>query len=173
LGEFGALFNPGMRHELEERRAKQMLREEEGNARKGDLRIDLESGVAVIPTGRNRGRAGDGEDGDAADLTDGVEDDAGVAPGAGRDDAGDAATTGRHARGTASLPADAEDGDEDAGEPAESEPTRDAATSRGERAGTAHSRSAAAPRQAPRPAGPVPSGKARRAAGGSSPMRSG
>ena len=48
MGELGALFNPGMRHELEERRAKAMRREEEGNARDGDLRIDLESGVAVI-----------------------------------------------------------------------------------------------------------------------------
>jgi len=48
LGELGALFNPGMRHELEERRSKAMRREEEGNARDGDLRIDLESGVAVI-----------------------------------------------------------------------------------------------------------------------------
>ena len=48
MGELGALFNPGMRHELEERRAKAARREEEGNARDGDLRIDLESGVAVI-----------------------------------------------------------------------------------------------------------------------------
>jgi hypothetical protein len=37
-----------MRHELEERQAKAARREEEGNARDGDLRIDLESGVAVI-----------------------------------------------------------------------------------------------------------------------------
>ena len=48
MGELGALFNPGMRHELEERRSKAMRREEEGNARDGDLHIDLESGVAVI-----------------------------------------------------------------------------------------------------------------------------
>jgi len=48
MGELGALFNPGMRHELEERRAKAARREEEGNARDGDMRIDLESGVAVI-----------------------------------------------------------------------------------------------------------------------------
>jgi hypothetical protein len=48
MGELGALFNPGMRHELEERQAKAARREEEGNARDGDLRIDLESGVAVI-----------------------------------------------------------------------------------------------------------------------------
>ena len=48
MGELGALFNPGMRHELEERRSKAMSREEEGNARDGDPHIDLESGVAVI-----------------------------------------------------------------------------------------------------------------------------
>ncbi|MBN9609551.1 MAG: hypothetical protein BGO26_07780 [Actinobacteria bacterium 69-20] len=48
LGELGALFNPGMRHEEEEKRAKQMLREEEGTGRKGRLGIDLESGVVVI-----------------------------------------------------------------------------------------------------------------------------
>jgi hypothetical protein len=48
LGELGALFNPGMRHELEERRSKALIREEEGNARKGNLHIDLDSGVAVI-----------------------------------------------------------------------------------------------------------------------------
>ncbi|WP_420121403.1 DUF6191 domain-containing protein [Nakamurella sp.] len=48
MGELGALFNPGMRHELEERRARAARREEEGNARDGDLRIDLDSGVAVI-----------------------------------------------------------------------------------------------------------------------------
>ncbi len=48
LGELGALFNPGMRHEEEEKRAKQMLREEEGTGRQGRLGIDLESGVVVI-----------------------------------------------------------------------------------------------------------------------------
>ena len=37
-----------MRHELEERRSKALIREEEGNARKGNLHIDLDSGVAVI-----------------------------------------------------------------------------------------------------------------------------
>ena len=61
MGELGALFNPGMRHELEERRSKAMRREEEGNARDGDLRIDLESGVAVI--------AVDGEEGESASAT--------------------------------------------------------------------------------------------------------
>lgn len=57
MGELGALFNPGMRHELEERRARAARREEEGNARDGDLRIDLDSGVAVI-------NAPDDDDGD-------------------------------------------------------------------------------------------------------------
>jgi hypothetical protein len=37
-----------MRHEIAERQAKAVRREEEGNARDGDLRIDLASGVAVI-----------------------------------------------------------------------------------------------------------------------------
>lgn len=48
MGELGALFNPGMRHELEERRAKALRREEEGNARDGDYRIDLDSGVVTF-----------------------------------------------------------------------------------------------------------------------------
>ena len=66
LGELGALFNPGMRHELEERRSKEMRREEEGTGRKGHLRIDLESGVAVIQSKRagadaDGAAAGDGE----------------------------------------------------------------------------------------------------------------
>ncbi|TKV61052.1 hypothetical protein FDO65_05240 [Nakamurella flava] len=51
MGELGALFNPGMRHEQEERRAKALIREEEGDSREVDPRIDLESGVAVITTG--------------------------------------------------------------------------------------------------------------------------
>jgi len=37
-----------MRHEIEERRSKALRREEEGNARDGDLRIDLDSGKVVI-----------------------------------------------------------------------------------------------------------------------------
>ncbi len=37
-----------MRHEIEERRSKALRREEEGHGRKGDLRIDLDSGVVVI-----------------------------------------------------------------------------------------------------------------------------
>lgn len=53
LGELGALFNPGMRHEIEERKSKANRREEEGNARDGDLRIDLASGVAVINLSKN------------------------------------------------------------------------------------------------------------------------
>ncbi len=48
MGELGALFNPGMRHEIEERQSKAVRREEEGNARDGDQQIDLDSGVAVI-----------------------------------------------------------------------------------------------------------------------------
>lgn len=48
MGELGVLFNPGMRHEQEEKLAKQMLREDEGTGRKGRLGIDLESGVVVI-----------------------------------------------------------------------------------------------------------------------------
>lgn len=50
LGELGALFNPGMRHEEEEKLSKEMLREEEGTGRKGRLGVDLESGVVVIGT---------------------------------------------------------------------------------------------------------------------------
>ncbi|RIJ70252.1 hypothetical protein D1871_19235 [Nakamurella silvestris] len=37
-----------MRHEIEERRSKELRREEEGNATKGGLRIDLESGFVHI-----------------------------------------------------------------------------------------------------------------------------
>lgn len=48
MGELGVLFNPGMRHEQEEKLAKQMLREDEGTGRKGRLGIDLESGVVII-----------------------------------------------------------------------------------------------------------------------------
>lgn len=48
MGELGALFNPGMRHELAERKSKALRREEEGNAGDGELRIDLESGTATI-----------------------------------------------------------------------------------------------------------------------------
>src|SRR6478752_1027817 len=64
MGELGALFNPGMRHELEERRARAARREEEGNARDGDLRIDLDSGVAVINLGADDGNEQDAEKSD-------------------------------------------------------------------------------------------------------------
>ncbi len=37
-----------MRHEIEERRSKALRREEDGNARDADLRIDLESGFVRI-----------------------------------------------------------------------------------------------------------------------------
>ncbi len=67
MGELGALFNPGMRHELEERQSKAARREEEGNARDGDLRIDLESGVAVI----NVPGGDDEQDGAHADADNG------------------------------------------------------------------------------------------------------
>lgn len=42
-----------MRHEEEEKRAKHMLREEEGTGRKGRLGIDLDSGVVVIGADRS------------------------------------------------------------------------------------------------------------------------
>lgn len=51
MGELGALFNPGMRHEIEERKAQAARREEEGHGDSGNLRIDLLSGVAVINMG--------------------------------------------------------------------------------------------------------------------------
>ena len=69
MGELGALFNPGMRHELEERQSKAARREEEGNARDGDLRIDLESGVAVINiTGSDDDQDGERGNGASADA---------------------------------------------------------------------------------------------------------
>lgn len=37
-----------MRHEIEERRSKELRREEEGNATGGEKRIDLESGFVHI-----------------------------------------------------------------------------------------------------------------------------
>ena len=37
-----------MRHEIEERQSRSLRREEEGHGRKGDLRIDLESGFVTI-----------------------------------------------------------------------------------------------------------------------------
>lgn len=48
MGPLGEIFNPGMRHEIEERRSKALRREEDGNARDADLRIDLESGFVNI-----------------------------------------------------------------------------------------------------------------------------
>ena len=48
MGPLGEIFNPGMRHEIEERRSKALRREEDGNARDADLRIDLESGFVRI-----------------------------------------------------------------------------------------------------------------------------
>ncbi len=71
MGELGALFNPGMRHEQEERRAKALIREEEGDSREVDPRIDLESGVAVITTDddENSGRAAAAHDMSPADRS--------------------------------------------------------------------------------------------------------
>ncbi len=81
MGELGALFNPGMRHELEERRARAARREEEGNARDGDLRIDLESGVAVINAPEDDDEAG-GKDnsGSGSEVGDPAEPEAGDSP---------------------------------------------------------------------------------------------
>jgi Family of unknown function (DUF6191) len=62
VGPLGEIFNPGMRHEIEERRSKAMRREEEGNARDGDLRIDLESGKVVINAPANEAAADQTED---------------------------------------------------------------------------------------------------------------
>lgn len=71
MGELGALFNPGMRHEQEERRAKALIREEEGDSREVDPRIDLESGVAVIATGdEDPDRTADPEDAVTTDPAD-------------------------------------------------------------------------------------------------------
>lgn len=92
MGELGALFNPGMRHELEERRSKAMRREEEGNARDGDLRIDLESGVAVISA------RDDEESAEAADAGDGSSSDA-SGDGTGHDENAEAADAADVARG--------------------------------------------------------------------------
>jgi hypothetical protein len=48
LEEFGALFNPGMRHEQERRELLEVLRDEEGNAADPPSTVDLDSGVAII-----------------------------------------------------------------------------------------------------------------------------
>lgn len=61
-----------MRHEEEEKRAKQMLREEEGTGRKGRLGIDLESGVVVIGSDKAGGQpapAGGDSNGDGRDSS--------------------------------------------------------------------------------------------------------
>lgn len=149
LGELGALFNPGMRHEMEEKRAKQMLREEEGTGRKGRLGIDLDSGVAVI--------GGD-------DIGD---DDGSVRQRAARepeqDERPDAPETGSRA----------ESSNAESTVPPAVPPTRTANAARSattarprgkRRAATADAPRAAPgePQQAARPASAVPSGKARR-----------
>ncbi|GAA2000653.1 DUF6191 domain-containing protein [Nakamurella flavida] len=68
MGELGALFNPGMRHELAERKAKALRREEEGNAGDGELRIDLETGVATIKIQAPGGTAPQDGDDDAGSV---------------------------------------------------------------------------------------------------------
>ena len=76
MGELGALFNPGMRHEIAERQAKAIRREEEGNARDGDLRIDLASGVAVISVPKvTAPQAPSTGDADGEDHSDDIDDD--------------------------------------------------------------------------------------------------
>ncbi len=65
MGPLGEIFNPGMRHEIEERRSRALRREEEGNARDGDLRIDLDSGKVVISAQPSA------EDSDPADQEEG------------------------------------------------------------------------------------------------------
>lgn len=71
MGELGAMFNPGMRHELEERQSKASRREEEGNARDGDdLRIDLASGVAVIGGSGATADDADADVSESDDMTD-------------------------------------------------------------------------------------------------------
>jgi len=75
MGELGALFNPGMRHEIAERQAKAIRREEEGNARDGDLRIDLASGVAVISVNVTAPQSPSTGDADGEDHSDDADDD--------------------------------------------------------------------------------------------------
>ena len=75
MGELGAMFNPGMRHELEERQSKASRREEEGNARDGDdLRIDLASGVAVIGGSGATADDADADVSESDDMTDADQD---------------------------------------------------------------------------------------------------
>jgi hypothetical protein len=72
VGPLGEIFNPGMRHEIEERRSKALRREEDGNARDADLRIDLDSGfvnIVALPAAADAPAdesAGDEEDPDSA-----------------------------------------------------------------------------------------------------------
>lgn len=61
LGELGALFSPGMRHEQERRRSADMMREEEGTSADPPNMIDLDSGVVVL------GPVADGEPEEGAD----------------------------------------------------------------------------------------------------------
>jgi hypothetical protein len=121
MGELGALFNPGMRHELEERQSKAARREEEGNARDGDLRIDLESGVAVINIAGDDDQ--DGERGNGASAA--------AANGSATDQDATARPTGRHAAEAA------DDADQSA---AETKPEPPALRPRGKRGMSAANR---------------------------------
>lgn len=127
MGELGALFNPGMRHELEERRARAARREEEGNARDGDLRIDLDSGVAIInsqdedesdPAGSPSTRSGPS---DAAGADSGATE-AGAAEPGGADVAGSLTEAGSAETEAGAPDAEAVPADAEAGAPEESNP---------------------------------------------------
>ncbi len=58
-----------MRHEIEERRSKALRREEDGNARDADLRIDLESGFVNITAPPAAPAADDADDKPSAKVT--------------------------------------------------------------------------------------------------------
>ncbi len=151
-----------MRHEMEERRAKQMLREEEGTGRKGNLRIDLESGVVVIPSNGHGAGADDRDCPAGSDDGDGVADDAG--DGAVADTDGDEVAGDDTAKDAAYDNARSSDDDQRA---------TDVDEVHGGQAGGDALAAVAAPRAgqpqpATRSAGAVPTGKAgRRTRGGS------
>jgi Family of unknown function (DUF6191) len=48
MEELAALFNPGMRHEQEQREKMAVLREDEGNSADPPSTVDLDAGVAVL-----------------------------------------------------------------------------------------------------------------------------
>ena len=137
MGELGALFNPGMRHELEERRAKAARREEEGNARDGDLRIDLESGVAVINAQGDDDPAGAADRSTTGSATsDGAESGPG---GPGSAVPGASASAGAGSGAAASMPDGSDPSGSDAARAADEAPATEPAPlrPRGKRATTA------------------------------------